>query len=82
MLLFHHHYGTMEFIFPASLTLLLLVLWSVSMAALYKAPIQRKHKMMLGVLFIVIPPAAIIWLGKEVLIKYGMASQISERRSI
>ncbi len=79
--LLHHHYGTMEFILPAAITLMLILLWAVSMAALYKAPFKTKSKFMLGVLFIVIPPAAIIWLGKEVYLKYEMSRNVSERSS-
>ncbi len=81
MLLLHHHYGTMEFILPASLSLLLIFLWAVSMTALYKAPFQRSSKILLGILFVVVPPAAIVWLGKEVYLKYEMSKDVSERSS-
>ncbi|MDG5768086.1 hypothetical protein QA596_11495 [Balneolales bacterium ANBcel1] len=81
MVLLHHHYGTMEFILPAMLSLLLIFLWAASMAALSRAPYQRKSKILLGVLFVVVPFAAIVWLGKEVYLKYEMSRDASQHSS-
>lgn len=72
----------MEFILPAAITLILIMLWAFSMAALYKAPYETKNKYMLGVLFIVIPPAAIVWLGKELYLKYEMSRDVSKRGNL
>lgn len=70
MILLHHHYTSMEFILPAALTLLLIMIWAVSMAALHRAPYSLRSKILLGTLFVFMPPAGIVWLGKEVYSKY------------
>lgn len=72
----------MEFILPAALTLLLVLIWAASMAALHKAPYTLRSKLLLGLLFVCVPPAGIVWLGKEVYGKYIQSEdQVQEPRS-
>ena len=82
MILLHHHYASMEFILPAALTLLLVMIWAASMAALHKAPYSLRSKLLLGLLFVFLPPAGIVWLGREVYTKYIQSEeQAHEPRS-
>ncbi|MEX0680448.1 MAG: hypothetical protein WD097_03630 [Balneolales bacterium] len=76
LFLFHHHYGTLEFILPLVSLVLLSVLWIASLIRLYKVQYGKNNKGMLALLFIVFPPAGVIWLGREIYLKYRPVSEI------
>jgi len=70
MALLHPHPAILEFISPPLLILMLVAVWAASLTGLHRAPYKKSSKVILALLFVVIPPAAVVWMGMELYQKH------------
>jgi cell division protein FtsW (lipid II flippase) len=66
----HEQFGTVGSILVALLAFTFIILWIAAISGIHEYPYSDKRKLLITALFILIPPYALIWLGKDMYRQY------------
>ncbi len=66
----HEQFGTVGSILVALIAFTFVILWIAAISGIQEYPYSEKRKLFITVLFILIPPYALIWLGKDMYRQY------------
>lgn len=68
----HDQFGTVGSILVALLAFTLLIFWIAAISGIHEYPYSEKRKLLITVLFILIPPYAFIWLARDMYRQYNI----------
>ncbi len=66
----HDQFGTVGSILIALTAFTLLILWIAAISGIHEYPYSEKRKLLITLLFMFIPPCAILWLGYDMRRQY------------
>ncbi len=66
----HDQFGTIGSILVALIAFTFIILWIAAISGLHEYPYSQRRKLFITVLFILLPPYALIWLAKDMFRQY------------